>query len=93
MTYRSKLMKREEVAVGTPLWGRVGLRDAHAKQRVQAGAASYAPRHRSRAGGTHGRGPIYYIAGPPGIVTALREMLRTAGVDEDDMRSEGFGGC
>ncbi|HXZ43797.1 MAG TPA: hypothetical protein VEH53_03145 [archaeon] len=38
------------------------------------------------------QGPIYYIAGPPGMVTALREMHRTAGVDEDDMRSEGFAG-
>ncbi len=38
------------------------------------------------------QGPIYYIAGPPGMVTALREMLPAAGVDEDDIRSEEFGG-
>jgi ferredoxin-NADP reductase len=38
------------------------------------------------------QGPIYYIAGPPGMVTALREMLPVAGVDEDDIRSEEFGG-
>ncbi len=37
-------------------------------------------------------GPIYYIAGPPGMVAALREMLPAAGVDEDDIRSEEFGG-
>ncbi len=38
------------------------------------------------------QGPIYYIAGPPGMVTALRVMLPAAGVDEDDIRSEEFGG-
>ncbi len=38
------------------------------------------------------QGPIYYIAGPPGMVTALRQMLPAAGVDEDDIRSEEFGG-
>ncbi len=37
-------------------------------------------------------GPIYYVAGPPGMVTSLREMLTGAGVDEDDIRSEEFGG-
>ena len=38
------------------------------------------------------QGPIYYIAGPPGMVTGLREMLPAVGVDEDDIRSEEFGG-
>jgi ferredoxin-NADP reductase len=38
------------------------------------------------------QGPIYYIAGPPGMVSALREMLPAAGVNEDDIRSEEFGG-
>jgi ferredoxin-NADP reductase len=38
------------------------------------------------------QGPIYYIAGPPGMVSAMREMLPGAGVDEDDIRSEEFGG-
>lgn len=37
-------------------------------------------------------GPIYYIAGPPGMVTAMRDMLPAAGVDADDIRSEEFGG-
>jgi len=36
--------------------------------------------------------PIYYIAGPPGLVTGMREMLSTAGIDDDDIRSEEFGG-
>jgi ferredoxin-NADP reductase len=37
-------------------------------------------------------GPIYYIAGPPAMVAALRTMLGTAGVDEDDIRTEEFAG-
>lgn len=38
------------------------------------------------------QGPIYYVAGPPGMVTGLREMLANAGIDEDDIRSEEFAG-
>jgi ferredoxin-NADP reductase len=38
------------------------------------------------------QGPIYYIAGPPALVAAMRQMLIEAGVDEDDIRSEEFGG-
>ncbi len=38
------------------------------------------------------QGPIYYIAGPPPMVAAMRLMLVGAGVDEDDIRSEEFGG-
>ena len=37
-------------------------------------------------------GPVYYIAGPPAMVAAMREMLVTAGVDEDDVRTEEFAG-
>lgn len=37
-------------------------------------------------------GPIYYIAGPPGMVTGLRKMLVESGVDEDDIRTEEFAG-
>ncbi|HKT13281.1 MAG TPA: FAD-dependent oxidoreductase [Terriglobia bacterium] len=36
--------------------------------------------------------PIYYIAGPPGMVKGLREMLEHAGVDDDDIRAEDFPG-
>jgi ferredoxin-NADP reductase len=36
--------------------------------------------------------PIYYIAGPPAMVTALRDMLNHAGVDDDDIRIEEFAG-
>ena len=36
--------------------------------------------------------PIYYIAGPPAMVAAMRQMLAAAGADEDDMRTEEFSG-
>jgi ferredoxin-NADP reductase len=36
--------------------------------------------------------PIYYLAGPPGLVEALRETLNCAGIDDDDIRSEEFYG-
>jgi ferredoxin-NADP reductase len=36
-------------------------------------------------------GPIYYIAGPSGMVTAMTELLKSSGVNEDDMRTEEFG--
>lgn len=37
-------------------------------------------------------GPIFYVAGPPAMVTAMQQMLVQAGVDEDNIRSEEFGG-
>lgn len=37
-------------------------------------------------------GPIYYTAGPPAMVAAMRDMLVKAGVDEDDIRAEDFAG-
>ncbi len=38
------------------------------------------------------QGPIYYLAGPPAMVAAMRDMLTDAGVDEDDIRTEEFAG-
>lgn len=38
------------------------------------------------------KGPIYYVAGPPAMVAAMQQMLIRAGVDEDDIRTEEFGG-
>ena len=38
------------------------------------------------------QGPIYYIAGPPAMVAAMRQMLVEAAVDEDDIRTEDFAG-
>jgi ferredoxin-NADP reductase len=37
-------------------------------------------------------GPIYYIAGPPTMVAAIRQTLVGAGVEEDDIRAEEFAG-
>jgi len=36
--------------------------------------------------------PIYYIAGPPGMVKGLHSMLQAAGIDDDDIRTEEFTG-
>jgi ferredoxin-NADP reductase len=36
--------------------------------------------------------PIYYIAGPPAMVTGVRQMLVGAGVAEEDIRAEEFYG-
>jgi ferredoxin-NADP reductase len=37
-------------------------------------------------------GPIYYIAGPPAMVAAMRQLLIAGGIDEDDLRTEDFAG-
>jgi ferredoxin-NADP reductase len=36
--------------------------------------------------------PIYYVAGPPGMVTSVRQMLIGAGIAEEDIRAEEFCG-
>jgi ferredoxin-NADP reductase len=36
--------------------------------------------------------PVYYVAGPPAMVGAMRDTLERAGVDGDDIRSEEFHG-
>jgi ferredoxin-NADP reductase len=41
---------------------------------------------------TNLQGPIYYVAGPPAMVAGMRKMLVGANVDEDDIRTEEFGG-
>jgi ferredoxin-NADP reductase len=38
------------------------------------------------------RSPIYYIAGPPAMVNGLHKMLSKAGMNDDDIRMEEFGG-
>lgn len=37
-------------------------------------------------------GPIYYMAGPPAMVAALRAILNKSGVDDDEIRTEEFTG-
>ena len=36
--------------------------------------------------------PIYYVAGPPGMVTGVQAMLKSTGVTNEDVRSEKFSG-
>lgn len=36
--------------------------------------------------------PIYYLCGPPAMVTAMRTILNEAGVDDDNIRTEEFSG-
>jgi ferredoxin-NADP reductase len=36
--------------------------------------------------------PIYYIAGPPGMVTGVRQMLVDSGIPEEHIRAEEFAG-
>jgi ferredoxin-NADP reductase len=36
------------------------------------------------------KGPIYYLAGSPRVVEAMRKMLESSGVDASDVRSEEF---
>ena len=38
------------------------------------------------------RAPIYYLAGPPAMVSGMRKMLVISGVDEDDIRADEFAG-
>jgi ferredoxin-NADP reductase len=38
------------------------------------------------------RGPIYYSAGPPAMVSGMKDMLASAGINEDDIRTEDFAG-
>ena len=36
--------------------------------------------------------PVYYIAGPPAMVKGLQDTLSKAGINDDDVRAEEFGG-
>ena len=42
--------------------------------------------------GDASRNAIYYIAGPPAMVTALHTLLQGIGVNDDDVRTEEFAG-
>lgn len=63
-------------SAGTPWEGETGHIDAEMLER-----------HTSRLDT-----PIYYMAGPAGMVQAMRRTLLASGVDEDDLRSEEFTG-
>jgi ferredoxin-NADP reductase len=36
-------------------------------------------------------GPVYYVAGPSGMVAAMTTLLHCAGVSDDDVKTEEFG--
>lgn len=36
--------------------------------------------------------PIYYVSGPPALVELVYDMLEESGIDDDDIRVEGFSG-
>jgi Na+-transporting NADH:ubiquinone oxidoreductase subunit NqrF len=36
--------------------------------------------------------PIYYVVGPPGMVKGLQMMLNVIGIDDEDIRTDEFGG-
>ena len=59
-----------------PWMGETGKIDEALLKRVAAGLAD----------------PVYYLAGPPAMVAALRDTLEGAGIDADDIRSEEFYG-
>ncbi len=37
--------------------------------------------------------PIFYVAGPPAMVSAMEGVLKRAGVDQKNVRAEKFAGC
>jgi ferredoxin-NADP reductase len=37
------------------------------------------------------KGPVYYIAGPSGMVSGMTDLLHSSGVSDDDIKTEEFG--
>lgn len=72
------------------------MSDSHQPWKGETGRIDYALiekyRRRGSAAGTELPDPIYYMAGPAGMVAALRAMLNEAGVNDDDIRTEEFAG-
>lgn len=46
----------------------------------------------SASAGSHDGTPIYYVTGPPRMVSGVRAMLTDSGIDDDDIRTEEFSG-
>ena len=68
------------------------MTDMDKSQRPWSGETGFIDREMVRRYLSELQGPIYYIAGPPAMVTAMRGMLVSAEVDEDDIRTEEFSG-
>lgn len=74
--YKLVATMTEPKASKSPWSGETGLIDQAMLQRATTGLNS----------------PIYYSAGPPGMVKAMQSLLHDNGVDDDDIRVEEFSG-
>jgi ferredoxin-NADP reductase len=68
------------------------MTDIRKSTRPWQGATGYITDEMLRKWITVLNGPIYYTAGPPGMVAAMRQMLTTSGIGDDDIRTEEFTG-
>ncbi len=57
-----------------------------------SGQTGYITEEMIRGAVGDGMQPVYYLAGPPGMVAAMNGVLERLGVSEDDIRSEEFSG-
>ena len=68
------------------------MTDMQQSQRPWAGATERIDAAMLTEALQHLVGPVYYLAGPPGLVAGMRRMLNDAGIDDDDIRTEEFSG-
>ncbi len=64
----------------------------HASSRSWAGPTGLVSAELLKKVGGELSAPIFYVVGPPGMVEAMRQTLNSAGIDDDDIRSEEFYG-
>jgi ferredoxin-NADP reductase len=62
---------------------------SHREWRGETGYVSRELLHKHLEGA---QSAVYYITGPPGLVSAMRTMLNQSAVDDDDIRTEEFTG-
>ncbi|MBZ5537708.1 MAG: FAD-dependent oxidoreductase [Acidobacteriia bacterium] len=74
--YKLIASMNEMVKSNRPWHGEVGLIDKEMLSKYLKDAVS----------------PIYYVAGPPGMVKGLHTIINEAGVGDDDIRAEEFAG-
>ncbi len=68
------------------------MTDIGKSKRPWQGATGYITQDMLTKWVTDLNGPIYYAAGPAGMVTAMRQLLTTSGIGDDDIRTEEFTG-
>ena len=68
------------------------MTDIRKSKRPWQGATGYITNEMLRKWVRDLNGPIYYAAGPPGMVAAMREMLTASGIGDNDIRTEEFTG-